>query len=82
MGSHTVQEHLYLTEDDRIVQEDDPEARWLYAVPGQEIPLAEAERYGLVGKAAPAKAAEVADAVPPAEAETKPKKRSKAKGEG
>lgn len=49
MAMFTVQERLCLTEDDRIVLEGDLDARWLYAIPGQEIPLAEAERYGLTG---------------------------------
>ena len=39
---------LALTEDDRIVPEEHPEARWLYAIPGTQIPMAEALRYGLV----------------------------------
>lgn len=39
---------LCLTEDDRLVPEDDPEARWLYCIPGRMIPRAEAEKYGLL----------------------------------
>lgn len=42
-----VQERLALTEDDRLVPEDHPDARWLYAVPGRMIPMDEAIRYGL-----------------------------------
>ncbi len=45
---YIAEEHLYLTEDDRVVSEDDPDARWLYAGPGAEIPQEEAERYGLL----------------------------------
>lgn len=55
VGMYEVKERLALTEDERLVPEEDPEARWLYAIPGQEIPLAEAERYGLVKKRAKAK---------------------------
>lgn len=39
---------LCRTEDDRLVLDTDPDARWLYCVPGQPIPRAEAERYGLL----------------------------------
>jgi len=45
---YIVKEHLHLSEDGRVVKEDDPDARWLYAGPGAEIPDEEAERYGLV----------------------------------
>lgn len=46
--SYTVTERYCLTEDDRLVIEGDLEARWLYAIPGQEIPWSEAKKYGLV----------------------------------
>lgn len=46
--SYTVKERYCLTEDDRIVIEGDLDARWLYAIPGQEIPWSEAKKYGLV----------------------------------
>lgn len=39
---------LCRTEDDRLVPEGDPAARWLYTVPGRMIPRAEAEKYGLL----------------------------------
>lgn len=46
---HKVDERLYTTEDgSRVVKEGDPEARHLYATPGSEVPLKEAEKYGLV----------------------------------
>lgn len=48
-----VEERLYRTEDDRIVPAGDPDARWLYAVPGRLVPMAEAEGYGLVEGAEP-----------------------------
>ncbi|MEV4096964.1 hypothetical protein [Streptosporangium saharense] len=45
----TADRRLYLVEDrSRVVVEDDLDARWLYCVPGQPIPRAEAERYGLL----------------------------------
>ncbi|MGW2206759.1 hypothetical protein [Streptomyces sp. NPDC001774] len=35
----TVDRHLYLTEDRcRLVEENDPAARWLYWAPGMEVP--------------------------------------------
>lgn len=43
-----VTERLYLTEDDKVVSEGDPDARWLYAVPGKRIPMSEAKKAGLV----------------------------------
>jgi hypothetical protein len=46
---HKVDRHLYLTKDkDRVVEEGDPASRWLWATPGQMVPLAEAERLGAV----------------------------------
>lgn len=39
---------LCRTEDDRLVPDTDPDARWLYCIPGTPIPRAEAERYGLL----------------------------------
>lgn len=39
---------LCRTEDDRLVPDTDPDARWLFCVPGAAIPRAEAERYGLL----------------------------------
>jgi hypothetical protein len=46
-----ITERLCRTEDGRIVPEDHPDSRWLYAVPGDEITLQEAERHGLVAAA-------------------------------
>ncbi|MER7126751.1 hypothetical protein [Micrococcus luteus] len=47
----TVDRRLYLVEDgSRVVGEGDPDARWLYCVPGQPILRAEAERFGLLGE--------------------------------
>lgn len=46
---YTVDRHLYLTEDkSRVVEESDPAMRWLWATPGMQVPLAEAERLGAV----------------------------------
>ena len=44
---------LCLTEDDRVVPDTDPDARWLYCVPGVPIKRADAERYGLLAEPAP-----------------------------
>lgn len=43
-----VHERLCLTEDGRLVDESDPDARWLYCLPGHRVSLAEAIKYGLV----------------------------------
>ncbi len=52
----TIDRHLYLTEDGaRVVPEGHPDARWLWASPGDERPRNEAER---VGAASPAKTEE------------------------
>ena len=76
---------LYLTEDDRVVSEGDPDARWLYAIPGRSIPDDEAEKYGLVDGSVPL--AEVSSEKAPKAVETpseevepeKPKRRSQRK---
>lgn len=40
-------ERLCRTEDDRLVPESDPDARWLHCVPGQRIRRSELERFGI-----------------------------------
>lgn len=56
-----INRHLYLTEDkQRVVEENDPAARWLWASPGQEVSRAQAEFLGAVAPAAPAAAEEAA----------------------
>lgn len=41
----TIDRHLYLTEDGcRVVEENDPAARWLHWTPGQSIAKHEFER--------------------------------------
>lgn len=50
---YTVTERLARTEDDQLVPEGDPRARWLYAIPGEQIRRADAERYGLITEAQP-----------------------------
>lgn len=45
---YEITERLALTEDGRAVPENDPDARWLFAIPGQSISLGEARRVGLV----------------------------------
>ncbi|MCI0687571.1 MAG: hypothetical protein L0Y54_10095 [Sporichthyaceae bacterium] len=54
-GNHVVAtERLCLTEDQtRLVPETDPAARWLYCTPGQQLPRADAERYGLLAQPEP-----------------------------
>lgn len=48
-GHVTATERLCLTEDrSRLVPDTDPEARWLFCVPGAAIKRADAERYGLL----------------------------------
>ncbi|MGH7393631.1 MAG: hypothetical protein ACREM3_29880 [Candidatus Rokuibacteriota bacterium] len=44
----TVYEHLWRTADGGVVGAGDPKARQLIATPGQEMPLAEAERLGII----------------------------------
>jgi len=61
-------QRLYRTEDDRIVPEGDPDARWLFASAGTEISAADAAKYGLDAAAEPA-AAEPASADEEAPAE-------------
>ena len=56
---------LYLTADrDRVVEEGDPEAAFLFATPGKEISHADAEKYGLKPAAKPAAKAEEKEAAP------------------
>lgn len=43
----TCTERLCRTEDGRLVPEDNPAARWLYCVPGQQVPKAEADELGM-----------------------------------
>lgn len=53
----TITEHWCLTEDrSRVVLETDPEARWLHWVPGDRVPLEEAQRLG-AAKRKPGRAA-------------------------
>lgn len=48
-----VDRHLYLTEDkSRVVEEGDPEGRWLWAAPGRLVPMAQAKRLGALREAA------------------------------
>lgn len=49
MARHIVDRHLYLTEDrGRVVEENDPAGRWLWASPGSEVDMDEAVRLGAV----------------------------------
>jgi hypothetical protein len=61
---YEVTERLCKTEDGtRVVPENHPDARWLYAIPGQQVPLEEARTLGLV-TAPDQKADEKADETP------------------
>jgi hypothetical protein len=51
--TYTVTERLYRTATGKIVKSGAVTADALYATPGDEIPMAEAEELGLVEKAAP-----------------------------
>lgn len=54
-GTYVADRRLVLTRDGRVVDGSSSDADgWLYAIPGQEIPLEEALRYGLVKAAEPA----------------------------
>lgn len=53
MEMYDVQERLALTEDGRVVPEGHADARWLFAIPGRPIPMAEAVKHGLVSPKAP-----------------------------
>lgn len=54
-------ERLCLTEGrDRLVAEDDPEARWLFCIPGRLVPIGEAARLGMVPQPEPEPAPEPA----------------------
>lgn len=45
----TITEHWCLVEDrSRVVRDTDPEARWLHWIPGDRVPLEEAQRMGAV----------------------------------
>lgn len=48
-GVIVADKRLYLTEDDRLVEEGHPDARWLWCTPGMQVPREQAERYGLTG---------------------------------
>lgn len=48
MESFEVTERLCLTEDDRVVGEDHPEARWLWKIPGEHVSIEEAQARGLI----------------------------------
>ena len=46
---HTVTKRLYITADgDRLVEEGDPDAQFLYANPGRKIPDEDAAKFGLI----------------------------------
>ncbi|MFI7643736.1 hypothetical protein [Nonomuraea sp. NPDC049400] len=57
-GVVTVDKRLYLTEDDRLVEEGNPDGRWLWCTPGMPIPREQAQHYGLLDEPEPEVAAE------------------------
>ena len=67
-----VKERLYLTEDDRVVPDGDPDVRWLFAALGTEITDAAAAEHGIVDGLAPRPELDV-EAAP----ESKPKRKRK-----
>ena len=62
---------LCLTEDDRVVPDTDPDARWLYCVPGVPIKRADAERYGLLDEPEPEPEPAKARSAPPNKARSR-----------
>lgn len=53
-GRVVIDRRLCLTEDGkRVVPEGDPEARWLWAIPGQSVDREEAERLGAISPPTP-----------------------------
>ena len=69
-----VKERLYLTEDDRVVPDGDPDVRWLFAALGTEITDAAAAEHGIVDGLAPRPEPE-----PDVEAAPEPKPKRKRK---
>jgi hypothetical protein len=69
--------NLYVTADQStVVQENDPRARYLLVATGGQLPIADAERYGLTGGAT--NAAKSGDDVAASESEAKRKAESSA----
>lgn len=66
------------SEKQQVVEEGDPRARWLLCAHGSQIPLAEAERYGLTVKRK-AEAEKSKDDPPPNKLKSEPPA-NKAKG--
>lgn len=53
-GTFVIDKRLYLTEDEqRLVEEGHPEARWLWCTPGMHVPREQAQRYGLLAEPEP-----------------------------
>jgi len=76
-SSVIVDQRLWLTADgSRLVKEGDAEASRLFCIPGQEIPMRDAQRFGLVEAEEPA-APEIKESAP---AETKESKPQETKG--
>ena len=56
-----VEDRLYRDADGRIVRAGDPTAAFLYATPGDEISIEEAEAAGLISKPKPKQAPKAAN---------------------
>lgn len=68
-GTVIIDRHLYLTEDrKRVVEENDPASRFLWAAPGDEVSRAEAARLGAIPAAE--------EPAPEAEPDEQPKRRA------
>lgn len=66
-ASFKVTQRLYLNADKtKVVKEGSPDAAFLFATPGKEIPAAEAEKYGLTKSAKKADSPEDKKAAAPA----------------
>jgi hypothetical protein len=69
-NKYVTKERLWLNADkSRVVKDGDPEAAFLLASPGKEVPAEDVERYGLAPKASKGKGAK--DGAPDAQAEGK-----------
>lgn len=77
METYDPKERLALTEDGRVVPEGHADARWLYAIPGRPIPMADAIKHGLVSAKAPSAAPE--SETQESAAESKPAKKPTAR---
>lgn len=72
--------HLYLTEDrSRVVEEGDPDGRWLWASPGQEVKRRDAEQLGALKTDQPEPEKDEPDPQPEPEPDPEPESAAKAR---